>query len=277
MNREKFIENLRSAREERSLTQKQVAEALGVSDRTYSKWETGETEPGIELLCRLGEFYGMGPGAFFAEEALTAGGPIRSELVSLTPVQAYLRAGEIIDETYDALCDNAIRWHERWDDSVAALYNEPLPVLPVPEGQNGFFCHGKEDEAFFLREWSEDVNLRLLLLPSQNGFAWMKAQAADLARLFRALSNTSLLELLIQAPPDRWYTPEYLSRETGVTSAEVREVLELFRRCRLTMRLPTRTTEGELDAYARPDTRLLRAMTALARLLLGGIRKEEDA
>ena len=73
---------------------------------------------------------------------------------------------------------------------MAALYNEPLPVLPVPEGQNGFFCHGKEDEAFFLREWSEDVNLRLLLLPSQNGFAWMKAQAADLARLFRALSNT---------------------------------------------------------------------------------------
>ena len=37
MNREKFIENLKSAREERSLTQKQVAEALGVSDRTYSK------------------------------------------------------------------------------------------------------------------------------------------------------------------------------------------------------------------------------------------------
>ena len=55
MNRDKFIENLKSAREGRGLTQKQVAEALGISDRTYSKWETGETEPGIELLCRLGD------------------------------------------------------------------------------------------------------------------------------------------------------------------------------------------------------------------------------
>ncbi len=277
MDREKFIDNLTAARKSRGLTQKQVAEALGVSDRTYSKWETGETEPGIELLCRLGEFYGMGPGAFFTEEAPAAGDPIRSELMELTPVQAYLRAGEIIDETYDALCGNAIRWNERWDDSVAALYDEPLPVLPVPEGQNGFCCHGSGDEAFFLREWSEDVNLRLLLLPSQNGFAWMKEQAADLARLFRALSNVSLLELLIQAPPDRWYTPEYISRETGMSPAEVREVLELFCRCRLTGRIPTRTTEGEKDAYVRPDTRLLRAMTALAHLLLGELRKEEDA
>ena len=62
MNRDKFIENLKSARESRGLTQKQAAESLGVSDRTYSKWETGETEPGIELICRLAELYGMGPG-----------------------------------------------------------------------------------------------------------------------------------------------------------------------------------------------------------------------
>ena len=275
MNREKFIENLKSAREERSLTQKQVAEALGVSDRTYSKWETGETEPGIELLCCLGEFYSMSPAGFFSEDAPPRGAA-GAELMGLTPVRAYLRAGEIIDETYDALCENAIRWHERWDDSVAALYDEPLPTLPVREGLGGFFCHGKEDEAFFLREWSEDVNLRLLLLPSQTGFAWMKAQAADMARLFRALSNVSLLELLIQAPPDRWYTPEYLSRETGLSPTEVREILELLCSCRLAMRIPTRTPEGELDAYHCPDTRLLRAMAALAHLLLGEARKEEE-
>ena len=275
MDREKFIGNLTAARKSRGLTQKQVAEALGVSDRTYSKWETGETEPGIELICRLGEFYGFSPADFFKEE--TPGSAAGAELMELTPVQAYLRAGEIIDETYDALCGNAIRWNERWDDSVAALYAEPLPVLPVPEGRSGFCCHGKGDEAFFLREWGEDVNLRLLLLPSQNGFAWMKEQAADIARLFRALSSVSLLELLIQAPPDRWYTPDYLSRETGMTPAEVREVLELFCRCRLTGRIPTRTTEGEKDAYVRPDTRLLRAMAALAHLLLGELRREEDA
>ena len=276
MDREIFIHHLKKARESRGLTQKAVAEALGISDRTYSKWETGETEPGIELLCRLGDYYGISPAEFLREEA-PSNGAAGAELLGLTPVQAFLRAGEITDEVYDALCGNAIRWHERWDDTVAALYAEPLPVQPVPEGQNGFFCHGKTDEAFFLREWSEDINLRLLLLPSQTGFAWMKAQAADMARLFRALSNISLLELLIQSPPDRWYTPEYLSRETGLSPAEAREVLELLRSCHLTLRIPTRTPEGELDTYPCPDTRLLRAMVSLAHLLLGEARKEEDA
>ena len=54
MDKARFLENLRSERKKRSLTQSQVAEALGISDKTYSKWETGENEPDISSLCRLG-------------------------------------------------------------------------------------------------------------------------------------------------------------------------------------------------------------------------------
>lgn len=95
MNREKFIENLKSIREERCFTQKQVAEALGVSDRTYSKWETGDTEPGIELICRLAEFYGCAATDFFAEKTPKESNPVRAELRDLTPVQAMLRTRDI--------------------------------------------------------------------------------------------------------------------------------------------------------------------------------------
>jgi len=274
MDREIFINHLKTARERRGLTQKTVATALGISDKTYSKWETGETEPGIGLLCRLGDFYGISPGEFLREETPLVD-TIRSELMELTPVQAYMRAVEITDEVYETLCENAIRWHERWDDSVAALYEEPLPVLPVPEEVNGFCCHGKEDEAYFLREWSGDVNLRLLLLPSQNGFCWMKEQSSEISRLFRALSRTALLELFIQSSPDEWFTPEYLSQETGIPPVQVQEVLDLFCDCRLMARIPSRTLEGELDTYSAPNTRLLRAMASLAHLILGGEREEE--
>ena len=37
MNREKIIENLTKLRKDRNLMQKDVAQALGVSDKTYSK------------------------------------------------------------------------------------------------------------------------------------------------------------------------------------------------------------------------------------------------
>lgn len=41
-------------RREQNLTQKQLAEKIGVSDKTVSKWETGKTMPDysvVELLC----------------------------------------------------------------------------------------------------------------------------------------------------------------------------------------------------------------------------------
>lgn len=272
MNREKFIENLKSAREARDLTQKQVAEALGISDKTYSKWETGETEPGIELICRLGEFFGMSPGAFFAEETPKEGSPIRAELKALRPAQAMLRAGEILDEAYDGLYDNVVRWNQKPLAEMTAAFSEPLPLTPPPEqGITGFLGYGLDPDAFYLRTRDADTDLRLLLMPSEKGFAWMKEERSALAELFRALSCTELLEKLIQSPPgppDRQYTPEYLSRETGLPPERVREILLLFQQHHLTRCFPIKTSEGELETYGRPDTRLLRAIVTLAHLLL---------
>lgn len=68
MTREQILNNLTEARKSRNLTQKQTAEALGISDKTYSKWETGETEPNLEQLCRLAEFYGLPAASFFSDD-----------------------------------------------------------------------------------------------------------------------------------------------------------------------------------------------------------------
>ena len=67
MDKLQFQENLTEARKKRGYTQREVARAIGVSDKTYSKWETGENEPDIDALCRLGEFYGVSPALFFRE------------------------------------------------------------------------------------------------------------------------------------------------------------------------------------------------------------------
>jgi len=45
-----------SKRREQSLTQEQLAEKIGVSNKTVSKWETGKTMPDysvVELLCQV--------------------------------------------------------------------------------------------------------------------------------------------------------------------------------------------------------------------------------
>ena len=48
---------LKALRRERQLTQEQLAEALNVSRRTVSRWETGSNLPDLDLLIEMADFY----------------------------------------------------------------------------------------------------------------------------------------------------------------------------------------------------------------------------
>ena len=48
---------LKELRNEKGLTQGQLAEQLNVSNRSVSRWETGSTLPDISILVELAEFY----------------------------------------------------------------------------------------------------------------------------------------------------------------------------------------------------------------------------
>ena len=48
---------IRDLREDRDLTQKQVGEAVGVSQRTYAYYESGQRMLPPEVLCSLARFH----------------------------------------------------------------------------------------------------------------------------------------------------------------------------------------------------------------------------
>ena len=48
---------MKQIRRDCELTQKQVAESLGVVESCYANWEQGRTEPNIEMLRKLGEIF----------------------------------------------------------------------------------------------------------------------------------------------------------------------------------------------------------------------------
>jgi len=56
------MSTLRELRNQRGLTQAQVAEHMGVSNVTLGKWENGKSVPADETLARLAEFYEVAPG-----------------------------------------------------------------------------------------------------------------------------------------------------------------------------------------------------------------------
>lgn len=59
-------EGLRNLREAKGLTQRELAERIGVSDKAVSKWETGRGLPDIGLLTALAEALGVSITELFA-------------------------------------------------------------------------------------------------------------------------------------------------------------------------------------------------------------------
>ena len=57
MNQMKIGSFLKKLRNEKGLTQGQLAEQLNVSNRSVSRWETGSTLPDISILIELAKFY----------------------------------------------------------------------------------------------------------------------------------------------------------------------------------------------------------------------------
>ena len=52
-----MYQRIRDLREDHDLTQKQVAEMLGMSQTGYSKYETGENDVPTHILIKLANFY----------------------------------------------------------------------------------------------------------------------------------------------------------------------------------------------------------------------------
>lgn len=52
-----MYKRIRDLREDRDLTQKQIAEILGMSQTGYSKYETGENDIPTAILIKLADFY----------------------------------------------------------------------------------------------------------------------------------------------------------------------------------------------------------------------------
>ena len=57
MDQKKIGSLLRELRKEKGLTQEQLAEQFGVSNRTVSRWENGSNMPDLSMLVEIADYY----------------------------------------------------------------------------------------------------------------------------------------------------------------------------------------------------------------------------
>ena len=103
--------NLSDARKKKGLSQEAVAEKLGVSRQTISKWETDETLPDIRQSKRMAQLYGV----------------TLDELIDFDIDVKEIQ--EIIDRTSDAVSEK-IDWTKAWSKKypVLATYRDEVEI-----------------------------------------------------------------------------------------------------------------------------------------------------
>lgn len=103
--------NLFNARKKRGLSQEEVAEKLGVSRQTISKWELDETLPDICQSKKLANLYGLSLDELIEFD------------IDVKEIQ------EIIDRTSDAVSEK-IDWTRAWSKKypILATYRDEVEI-----------------------------------------------------------------------------------------------------------------------------------------------------
>ena len=57
MDQQKIGQFLRQCRKEKGITQEQLAEMLGVTNRSVSRWENGSNLPDLDILIEMADYY----------------------------------------------------------------------------------------------------------------------------------------------------------------------------------------------------------------------------
>lgn len=90
---------LRYLRTREKLTQKEIAEKLGIVHQTYSGYETGNHEPSIEILLKLADFYNISMDFITGRYLLCWGEEVEEAVEEFIDIDRLLK---ITDEHYTA-------------------------------------------------------------------------------------------------------------------------------------------------------------------------------
>lgn len=116
--------NLFQARKKKGLSQEAVAEKLGVSRQTISKWETDETLPDIRQAKTLAVVYGL-----TLDELIAFDSDVRE-------IQ------EVINKTTQEVSDK-IDWTKMWAEKypILATYQKEVEISQYEKELNNLLCN----------------------------------------------------------------------------------------------------------------------------------------
>lgn len=166
-----FIKRIRSLRKAKNKKQADVAEALGVSVKTYSKWETGENEPNFSAISMLADFFEVSPAVFFAKEVISdTKTMIEAEFEGLNAAEAVDKAFELQFWSVRTLAEKAL-FSEEYENVTV----EPPRNRVNPKNNHAITAFASR-EAYSMMYNGSDANISMSVMPSEDRCSWLYSE-----------------------------------------------------------------------------------------------------
>lgn len=263
--------NIAAYRTEAKETQADLGALLGVSDKTVSKWESGDTEPNLDTVCRIAEHY---------------------------RVTVDVLLGKPYEDVQTVLANEFSRAENR-NDLFTRLYQEMLRLLhaavgsyngdrrenagpvmiPNSSGKGRMRSVLTTDVGQMFMMSAPDMNIGVAQFQNESNFRWMMDKPEDLANLFAVFADpcaVKLVYILCRADFPKTFTAGYAAEKAGIPCEKAAEILDRLSvyqgDCNYSVSSMTADlTEGTVKLYEFMGNGAYLAMMSMANLIVYGI------
>ncbi|MBQ3100142.1 MAG: helix-turn-helix domain-containing protein [Clostridia bacterium] len=224
-NKGEFCRRLTAQRKAKRLTQKDTASALGISDKTYSKWETGDSEPDLSQLCALAEILSVSPAYLLGGDF--EGGEetfINSCYDNLDSSDCLSKAFELQFYTVRGLAKQAFKGNGNWSG-----VKPQIPPNRVNPHNTNCITSFAADDTYHMMYNGKDANIALSLMPADNRMSWLtdeRGQLSDYLSLIGDGDFLCCLRYMLSADFSMKYSASYLADKTGIPAEKAEELLD---------------------------------------------------
>lgn len=267
-----FAEKLAELRGAHRLTQDELGAALGISGKTVSKWENGASEPDIQMLLKLSEFFGV-----TTDTLLCTGKSVdhRDPTEALRALYEGLDRKEAARMTFRLL--RALQ-----PSRYADMFSEAPSGYYVPECSKG--CARNQlakQELHMFSVASKNMCLAVALFRNRSNFAWLgdPAMRQKILKLIHLLDSDSALRIFALLHSEELpvnFTAAFAAKKAGIDEKEAAEILDATCELRTDSEICSRQTahleSGAVTVYRSYGCGNLLALISLAGEMMCGAR-----
>lgn len=258
----KIAEKLTQLRNEKGLTQDEAAKALGISNKTVSKWENGTSSPDLAMLAALAEYYNVSADALLGlshdEKSIPIA--ISNACKGLERNELILKISEIIYGIFFTAVGSP-------DSGIGKTNPASSSIPPKPDVAPRSAISIDEFYGFVVN--SDNVNLSVMQWQNQADFAWLlePGKQDKITELLRFLGNRDVLRIMYflhNASYSKHFTADYAAKHTGLEANRIEEILETCYEMGLCTKSTAHLKDGETFVYEAFGDGLLLSIISIA-------------